>query len=473
MSLKTAICVLIKDENDYLDEWLDHHLNLGIDEIFLYEDYGSKSHLDIVKPYGNRVHLNSIDIMFNSNDRRKNIVNNGGRVQVQLFDYFPKIYKDDFDWILFIDLDEFLILKKPLHDLLKKYSNKPSIFLKWRWYGASGHKNKPIGKVMDNYTNYVSTTFNYWLTFKSFINCKKFKKWGITIHEAIGGVYPLDEYGDHCAWINHYFTKSWEEWKIKILERGDTFPGNRKIMDFFRLNEDMNSIKTDLLLQIAIDSATKLGFNKNKEKGTKYFHFCWFGGGSFNDVNKMCIESWKKYLSDDYIVCLWDENSFDYYENTFCRDAYDNKQYAFVSDYVRLWSVYNFGGVYFDTDVELLKPIDDLPINFMSIEKVTYKINNGNGFGSQKGNEVIGDLLNIYDNLTFDYNGRFGIYCPEIITTYFLDKGYKENKNEIQEFLDFTIYPDKYFAPKNYITKDIDDITEETIAIHHYLGSWS
>ena len=64
--MKTAICVIIKDEINYLDEWLSWHLNLGIDEIFLYEDYGSKSHLDIVKPYGDRVHLNSIDIIFQS-----------------------------------------------------------------------------------------------------------------------------------------------------------------------------------------------------------------------------------------------------------------------------------------------------------------------------------------------------------------------------------------------------------------------
>jgi hypothetical protein len=119
--MKTAICVIIKDENDYLDEWLEHHLSLGFDKIFLYEDYGSKSHLDIVKPYGDRVHLNSIDIIFNSSDPNKNVVNTGEVVQVQLFRYFPKIYKNDFDWILFNDLDEFLMLKQPLHELLEEY----------------------------------------------------------------------------------------------------------------------------------------------------------------------------------------------------------------------------------------------------------------------------------------------------------------------------------------------------------------
>lgn len=248
--MKTAICVLIKDENDYLDEWIDYHLNLGIDEIFLYEDYESISHLDIVEPYGNRVHLNSIDIMFNSDDISNNIPYTGERVQVLLFDWFPNVYRNDFDWILFIDLDEFLILKKPLHDLLNEYDDKSAIYLRWKWYGASGHINKPEGKVMDNFTKYISTTFNWGLNFKSFINCKNFKRWERTIHKAENGIYPLTKYGEHKAYINHYFTKSWEEWKIKILSRGDTLPGHRKIVQFFELNPDMLPLKEKLMLDI-------------------------------------------------------------------------------------------------------------------------------------------------------------------------------------------------------------------------------
>jgi hypothetical protein len=103
--MKTAICVIIKDEVDYLDEWLDYHLNLGIDEIFLYEDYGSLSHSTITEKYGDRVHLNSIDVLFNSDDPSKNVINTGERTQLQLFDYFPKFYRNKFDWILFIDID--------------------------------------------------------------------------------------------------------------------------------------------------------------------------------------------------------------------------------------------------------------------------------------------------------------------------------------------------------------------------------
>ena len=243
--MKTAICVMIKDENDYLDEWLSYHLNLGIDEIFLYEDRDSKSHLDIVKPYGDRVHLNSIDVIFDSKRYNKN-----NRFQLILFNYFPEMYRDKFDWILFIDLDEFLILKKPLHELLKEYDDKSGILFKWKFYGASGHVNKPTGKVMDNFTKHVITTHSWGWNCKSFINCKNFKRWKKEIHEVDGGVYPLTESGFHKGWINHYFTKSWEEWKTKILERGDAYPGNRKIFEFFEINKDMLPLKEQLMSEI-------------------------------------------------------------------------------------------------------------------------------------------------------------------------------------------------------------------------------
>ena len=470
--MKTAICVIIKDENDYLDEWLDYHLNLGIDEIFLYEDYGSKSHTDIVKPYGDRVHLNSIDVIFHTgNFNFTDDYKNGSLIQVKLFNWFPEVYRDKFDWVLFNDIDEFLIIKQPLHDLLKEYEDKPGILLHWRWYGASGHIKKPEGKVMDNYKKYVTSPFDYRWSHKSFVNLKKYIKWDNQIHKVDGGVYSLNKFGVHKAWINHYFTKSWEEWKTKILERGDVTPGNRNITHFFNLNVDMNSIKNELLLDVAIDNANKLGFNKNKHRGTKYLHFCWFGGNPLKEINIKCIDSWKKYISDDFIVCLWNEDSFDCSSTQFIKDAYQSKCWAFVSDYVRLWSVYNFGGVYLDTDIELLKPIDNLPTNFLAIEKETNYLSTGLGFGSKKGNKVIKEILNIYDNLRFNYYNRFDIMNPIILTDYFLERGYVKNLTKIHEFLGFTIYPDMYFCPKNYNTKEID-ITDDSISIHHFQASW-
>jgi hypothetical protein len=248
--MKTAIFVIIKDEQNYLDEWLDYHLNLGIDEIFLYEDYGSLSHSIITEKYDDRVHLNSIDILFNSDDPSKNVINTGERTQIQLFDYVPKFYKNKFDWILFIDIDEFLILKQPLHQLLEEYDDKPGILLKWKWYGANGHIKKPEGKVMDNYTKSVTSTFDYHWAYKSFMNCKNWTYWEKHLHKIHGAVFPLTEFGIHKAYLNHYFTKSWEEWKFKLLSRGDNFPGHRKINEFFHLNQDLLPIKDELLSEI-------------------------------------------------------------------------------------------------------------------------------------------------------------------------------------------------------------------------------
>ena len=245
--MKTAICVIIKDEEEYLDEWLSWHLNLGIDEIFLYEDYGSMSHSHITKPYGDRVHLKSIDIIFQSDF---NYNPKGSMIQEKLFDWFPIVYKNDFDWILFNDLDEFLILKQPLHELLEEYKDETAILLNWKWYGASGHINKPEGKVMDNYTKYVTINTDWKYNFKSFLNCKKFEKWEQPTHKVEGAVFPLTNWGGYKAWINHYFTKSWEEWKTKILERGDVCHGNRKINEFFHLNRDLLPMKEILLKEI-------------------------------------------------------------------------------------------------------------------------------------------------------------------------------------------------------------------------------
>ena len=250
--MKTAICVIIKDEQDYLDEWLDYHLNLGIDEIYLYEDYGSLSHSTIAEKYGDRAHLNSIDVIFQNNFNwfREYSPKKDSLIQEKLFFWFPITYKEQFDWILFIDLDEFLILKQPLHQLLDEYTDKSGILLNWRWYGANGHIKKPEGKVMDNYTKPVTSTFDYHWAYKSFMNCKNWTYWEKHLHKIHGAVFPLTEFGIHKAYLNHYFTKSWEEWKFKLLSRGDNFPGHRKINEFFHLNQDLLPIKNELLAEI-------------------------------------------------------------------------------------------------------------------------------------------------------------------------------------------------------------------------------
>ena len=476
--MKTAICVIIKDEHDYLKEWIDHHLNLGIDEIYLYEDYNSKSHSAITEPYGDKVHLQSIDTIFKENEKNfsQKDIKSGSFFQHKLFQWFPIEFKNVFDWVLFIDIDEFLILKEPLQSFLEEYKDESAIYIKWKFYGANGHIKKPQGKVVDNYTKPIPTSFDYGINYKSFVNLKKYTYWCNPIHGVEGGKYPITSYGDHKGFINHYFTKSWEEWKWKIFSRGDAFPGHRKINEFFILNPELKESKNSFMLEIAIENAAKLGFNQHLStdinlSNKRYLHFCWFGGGKFNQMNKMCIESWKQYLSNDFIVCLWDEKSFEYNAIPFTKEAYDAKAWAFVVDYVRLWAIYTFGGIYLDTDVELLKPIDNLPLNFLAIEKDYDSIAMGLGFGSKKGNYLIQNLLSTYDTMHFNNNEKCNITSPKITSNFFYQQGYELNLNEVHEYLGFTIYPPNYFCPKSHVTQELT-LTDDTISIHHYHASW-
>ena len=434
--MRTCICVIIKDEHQCLEEWINHHLNLGIDEIFLFEDYNSISHKDIIEQYGDKVHLQSIDYVLKHKDC-KITLDRGPYRQDALFTWFPLNYGKEFDWVLFNDIDEFLILKQPLHELLKEYDDKPAILLHWITYGANGHIKKLKGKVMDNYTSCIANPIDNGWTHKSFCNCKHYTSWEQHVHKIKGGVFPINEFGDHKAWLNHYFTKSWEEWKEKILSRGCTAKGHRKIHQFFILNHDMLHLKNDLLLEIAIDNATNLGFNQhiNSDKSTKYFHFCWFGGNEFSELHLTCIESWKKYLSDDYTVCLWNEHSFDYNECDFTREAYYAKKWVYVSDYVRLWCIYNFGGVYFDTDVELLKPIDDLPTNFFAIEKDYNLLTTKSENEMPKHNKSIKDLLDTYDSLNLEEYENYNLINTKLSTNYFIEEGCVMDYKNIYEYI--------------------------------------
>ena len=91
----------------------------------------------------------------------------------------------------------------------------------------------------------------------------------------------------------------------------------------------------------------------------KIIHYCWFGGGPISAESRRCMESWKKYCPD-YKIMAWNEQNFDFSTNRYAQQAYEAKRYAFVSDYVRLAVLYEYGGIYLDTDVELVRPLDEL-----------------------------------------------------------------------------------------------------------------
>lgn len=229
-----------------------------------------------------------------------------------------------------------------------------------------------------------------------------------------------------------------------------------------------------LNINIAIEEAKKYGFNQKIEinEKTKYFHFCWFGNNKMSELHLKCLNSWKEYLSNDYVLCLWNENCFDVESHSFVKNAYDDECWAFVSDYVRLLVIYEFGGVYFDTDVELLKPIDDLPDNFFCLENGFNSIATGLGFGSLRKNELILGILKEYDIIKYRIKHKWMISCPKITTNYFFKLGYKTVYDKINYFKEFVIYPSEYFSPINFKTHEIK-MTDNTYSIHHYANSWN
>lgn len=204
----------------------------------------------------------------------------------------------------------------------------------------------------------------------------------------------------------------------------------------------------------------------------KTIHYCWFGGSELPKEALKCIESWKK-IMPTYKIIRWDETNYDVSKCKFMKQAYENKKWAFVSDYARLDIVYQYGGIYFDTDVEVLKSFDDLLKNdaFMGFESVDY-VSTGIGFGAKPKNKIIKDNLKEYKYLEFVNNdGTLNqITCP-IITTKVLSKRGAKMNNSLQNIEGITLYPTEYFCPKDYYLDEIN-ITNNTYSIHNFSMTW-
>lgn len=204
----------------------------------------------------------------------------------------------------------------------------------------------------------------------------------------------------------------------------------------------------------------------------KIVHYCWFGRGEKPAQALMCIESWKKYLPD-YELKEWNEDNFDITRNQYVREAYENRKFAFVTDYVRLYAIYHEGGVYMDTDVEVLGSYDQ----FLHHHAFSGFETNGNVptgmMAAEKGSVWAKELLDQYDDRKFVLpDGSFDMTTnTSVITDYMLGKGLVLN-NKYQDFPNLcTMYPADYFCPKDHRTGKIR-CTKNTVCIHHFAGSW-
>lgn len=205
----------------------------------------------------------------------------------------------------------------------------------------------------------------------------------------------------------------------------------------------------------------------------KEIHYCWFGKGKMPPLAEKCIASWKKYCPGYEIVCH-NEDNFDISENRYAKEAYDAGKWAFVSDYVRLKVLYENGGIYLDTDVEIIKPIDDLikENGYMGFDD-NGVIATGLGFACEKGNELVGEMLADYDEISFIRpDGSYDITpCPDRNRETFKRLGMDLNIKD-QIFMGIHILPEDYLCPVKYYTgKKI--ITKNTYSIHHFSASWT
>lgn len=200
----------------------------------------------------------------------------------------------------------------------------------------------------------------------------------------------------------------------------------------------------------------------------KTIHYCWFGRGKKSKLMQKCIASWKKYCPD-YEIIEWNEDNFDIHMNGYTRMCYEQKKYAFLSDYVRLYVIEKYGGLYFDTDVELIRSPEPLMKDdaFFGFEDAAH-VNTGVGFGAKPGNPVVQAMLAEYNELLQGDKGVIG--CPLLNTNALKKFGLCPNGQK-QNLESVVVYSADYFNPYDDPTGRLRK-TKNTFSIHWYSKSW-
>lgn len=214
-----------------------------------------------------------------------------------------------------------------------------------------------------------------------------------------------------------------------------------------------------------------IAIQKEKQQIPKKIHYFWFGKNPIPPLEQKCIDSWKR-ICPDYEIVLWNEDNYDISKNFYMKQAYEAGKWGFASDYARLDIVYQYGGIYLDTDVEILRPLDRLLYlsGFMGFESKSL-VAMGLGFGAVKECGLIKKLRDDYDMRSFKReDGSYDLTaCPFLQTEVLKKCGLKMN-NCLQVIEDVAILPAECFSPDN---NQIPHITDNTFSIHHFSGSWT
>lgn len=209
----------------------------------------------------------------------------------------------------------------------------------------------------------------------------------------------------------------------------------------------------------------------------KIIHYCWFGRSPLPESAQKCIDSWRKFFPC-YEIKEWNEDNFDVNIIPYTAEAYAAKKYAFVSDYARFWILYTYGGIYFDTDVEVIRSMDDIIERgaFMGIETEAIKnrkswVAPGLGMGAESQHHLFYDILCNYECDHFISNNGFNMRTVgERTTAFLIERGFN-SLNETQKVDGIWIYPIDYFNPFEDSTGKLH-ITANTRSIHWYAKSW-
>lgn len=209
----------------------------------------------------------------------------------------------------------------------------------------------------------------------------------------------------------------------------------------------------------------------------KIIHYCWFGGNPLGNKELKCINSWKHFFPG-YEIVEWNESNFDTACCRYVQQAFENKKWAFVSDYARFRILYEYGGLYFDTDVEVIKSFEDIVANgpFMGFEADPTQnkrpaVNPGLGLAAYAGMELYRSILRSYEEDSFILDGLINYQTVVERTTKLLEGRGLDLRTGIQVIDGISIYPSEYFNPIDPLTGE-KCITQQTRSIHNYGASW-
>ena len=303
MNNTSCILTVIKNEHQYLDEWIEYHLGIGVKHIFILEDADSDSHKEICDKYGDSVSLGSvIDVLYEAQRKEAKDVKELNKYSVQNLyfrsglKYLQSNYSDTYDWCFIIDNDEFITLENDndkLEDVLSLYNDYDAFVMSWKYYGANGYVDKPLNKgVLEAYIkesegilpNKVKTCYRLKVFRNEFL-------------------YTLHHPTDKCNWCNtdyikdyniitfnkiyirHYITKSWEEYVWKRKTRGYPWGRERDFEYFFKINPDMLSKKDELMSQIKDDTLVVMPYKQSGSQG--------------NEI-RLTLNGWRKFCKFKY-----------------------------------------------------------------------------------------------------------------------------------------------------------------------------